>query len=349
MSSSERRDQARDVHLGDADALGDLALGEALEEAQAHDRLLAGRQRAHAAGQQDAALGRQVLLVLLAQQLERGAVLADRLLEGDGGVALGALHRVQDLLLGRLAGLRELGDVGGAAELDRQAVDGLRELGVELLDVARHADGPPAVAEVALDLAGDVRGGEGGELDAAVDVEAVDGLDEADGPDLDEVVERLAAVGVATGDVADQRHHPLDQLTTRLEVPITVVALEERELVGDGGHGGLDDVLGAHRGWASGGRGGRKCCGHLLRGGQGDKAVKGGQGPVGRPVGFDSGWSRVVITQRDVPGRGDRRVCERRPQGKHGVCTDPAHKPSTGGSTRSRATPAGSDERRARS
>ena len=37
-------DQARDVHLGDADALGDLGLGEALLEAQVEDDALAGRQ-----------------------------------------------------------------------------------------------------------------------------------------------------------------------------------------------------------------------------------------------------------------------------------------------------------------
>jgi hypothetical protein len=219
------------VHLGDADLLGDLALGQPVEEAQAHDRLLALGEDPHPVGQQHAALGGEVLLVLLAQELQCGAVLADRLLEGDRGVGLGALHGVEDLLLRGLDGLGELLDRGRAAELRGEAVDGLGELGVELLDVARDAHAPAAVAEVALDLARDVRGGEGGELDAALDVEAVDGLDEADGADLHEVVERLAAVGVPAGDVADERHHALDEHAACFKIAVPVVQLEESDLV----------------------------------------------------------------------------------------------------------------------
>ena len=190
--------------------------------------------------------------------------------------------------------------LGDAAELDREAVDGLRELGVQLLDVARDADRPAAVAEVALDLAHDVRGGEGGELDAAVDVEAVDGLDEADRADLHEVVERLAAVGVAAGDVPDQGHHPLDELTTRLEVAVPVIALEQGQLVGDARHGGLGGVLGAHLGWASVGGCGPDCWRHPRPVSIASKAVKGGQaaaqvGPTTR-----SRWTEVVSGPRDM-------------------------------------------------
>src|SRR5204862_20527 len=76
----------------------------------------------------------------------------------------------------------------------------------------RDADGPAAVAEVALDLADDVRRRVGGQLDAAVHVEAVDRLDQPDRADLDEVFELLAAVGVASGQRAHERHVLLDQL-----------------------------------------------------------------------------------------------------------------------------------------
>ena len=60
------------------------------------------------------------------------------------------------------------------------SLDELRQLDVQLLEAARHAHRPAAVAEVALDLADDVRRRVGRELDAAVDVEAVDRLDQAD-------------------------------------------------------------------------------------------------------------------------------------------------------------------------
>ena len=85
----------------------------------------------------------------------------------------------------------------------------------ELLQVARHADRPGAVAEVALDLAEDRRDRVGGERDLALGVEAVDRLDQADRRDLEEVVERLARALVAAGELARQRQEALDELLAR--------------------------------------------------------------------------------------------------------------------------------------
>ena len=123
--------------------------------------------------------------------------------------------------------LGQLGNRRGAAELDRQLLDQLRELDVQLLEPAGHAHRPALVAEVALDLADDVRRRVGRELDAAVEVEAVDRLDQPDGADLDEIVELLAAVRVATGERADERHVLLDQLLARREVSLLVVAAQQ--------------------------------------------------------------------------------------------------------------------------
>ena len=84
--------------------------------------------------------------------------------------------------------------------------------GVQLLQRARHADGPALVAEVALDLADHVGRGVGGERHLAVQLEAVDRLDQADRAHLLDVLQRLAAAGVAAGQRAHERQVALDQL-----------------------------------------------------------------------------------------------------------------------------------------
>src|SRR5438046_2780268 len=68
-------DQPRDVHLRDADLLGDLRLRQAVEEPQAEDRPLALVEDAEP-GCEDGAVLRDLVLVLLdADRLERVDVL----------------------------------------------------------------------------------------------------------------------------------------------------------------------------------------------------------------------------------------------------------------------------------
>ena len=93
--------------------------------------------------------------------------------------------------------------------------DGLVDLQRELLQVARHADRPRAVAEVALELAEDRRHGVARERDLARGVEAVDRLDQAERGDLDEVVERLVGALVAAGELAGERQEALGELLAR--------------------------------------------------------------------------------------------------------------------------------------
>src|SRR5262249_58739265 len=63
-------DQPRDVHLRDADLLGDLGLRQALEKAQVEDRALAVVEYAEARLEYGAVLGDLVLVLLGAKRLE---------------------------------------------------------------------------------------------------------------------------------------------------------------------------------------------------------------------------------------------------------------------------------------
>src|SRR5919201_5030052 len=224
-------DEARDVHLRDPHLLGDLRLGQALEEPQVEDLPLPFVQGAEAGREHGPVLRDLVLVLLGAERLQRVnlalLVLARARRKGERAVGATALERLQHLLLADLRRLGELGNRGRAAELDRELLQQPRELDVELLEPARDAHRPAAVAEVALDLADDVRRRVGGQLDAAVDVEAVDRLDQADRADLDEILEMLTAVRVTACEGPHERHVLLDQLLSRLEVALLVVAAQE--------------------------------------------------------------------------------------------------------------------------
>src|SRR5215207_6211156 len=223
--------QPRDVHLRDADALGDLALREPGEEAQQQDAALALAQRAEAAAELDALLGGLVARVLGPDPRDRLSVFPERLVERDGAVGLRALKRFEHLLRRRAGRLREILDRRRAAELRREAVDFARDAGAQLLQPARDAHGPRTVAEVALDLAQDRRHRKGREAQLATEVEAIDRLDEPDAADLLEIVERLAAVRVTSSERSDERHHALDQENARLLVALLVPATQQLVLV----------------------------------------------------------------------------------------------------------------------
>ena len=220
------------MHLRDADALGDLALREALEEAQVEDVALALVELREARRERRAVLHRVVGLFLAAEVVDEAGVLLAALavgrgLQRDGVVGLARLERLEHLFGGGVGGLGELVDGRRALQLGDELVDHLVEADVELLQAARHAHRPALVAEVALDLADDVGRRVRRQLDAALEVEAVDRLDEADGADLDEVVEVLAARGVAPRQRPHQREVHGDELLARLAVAVQVVAAQQ--------------------------------------------------------------------------------------------------------------------------
>src|SRR3954468_15206919 len=201
-------DDARHVHLADADALADLGLGEILREAQPQDLALALVEHPHQALDGRRVLGdgeprildpvgraeAVTLLVLLARAVERDRPVGTRGLAG-----------LEHLLDGRAGSLADLGRGRRTAELARELLADRLELDRELLQVARHAHRPAAVAEVALEFAQDRGHGKARERGLAVRVEAVDGLQQAEARDLHQVVERLAAALIAACELAGKR------------------------------------------------------------------------------------------------------------------------------------------------
>src|SRR3954452_1230427 len=229
-------DQARDVHLRDPDLLRDLRLREPLEEAQVQDRPLAVVEHSEPGREHRTVLGDLVLMFFGPERLERVEIVvvvpaAAPLRERQRRVRAPRLERLEHFLLLASRRLRELRDRRRPRELNGELLDQLGELDVELLQPARDAHGPPAVAEVALDLADDVRRRVRRQLDAAVEVEAVDCLDQPDRADLDEILELLAAVRVAARERAHERHVLLDELLARGEVAVLVVAAQQLTVV----------------------------------------------------------------------------------------------------------------------
>src|SRR4051794_28754463 len=210
---------ARDLHLADADPLADRGLREVLLEAQPHDLALAWRQRAHELVEDRALLGAVVAVVdvpdAVAERLARVVVAGRaRRLERRRAIRARRLHRLEDILRADVDRVRHVVDRRLAAELAGELGDDLVDPQGELLQVARDADGPRPVAEVALDLAHDRGHGVARERHAALDVEAVDGLHEAEAGDLEDVVERLLGALVTGGKLARERQEALhDRLT----------------------------------------------------------------------------------------------------------------------------------------
>src|SRR3954471_8261815 len=220
-------DQARDLHLGDADAIGDLGLRHVLFEAQPQHLAVPGAEHAERAVEQRAHLGAVELGVVVAEGVREAHVLAGRLLERAGAPCARGLDRREHLLEGRVDGVGELLDGRRAAELVRELVALLGDLELQLLEAARDAHRPRLVAEVALDLAEDGRRRVGREAHLAGDVEAVDRLHDPDARDLDEVVERLPAAGVAAGERPGEREHLLGELVAGPHVTVLVDAAQE--------------------------------------------------------------------------------------------------------------------------
>src|SRR4051794_16444566 len=228
-------DDPRDLHLRDADALADLGLRQVLLEAQPQDLALAGGHRAHELLERRAALGQPEALLgrpdRVAERLARLVLVPARGRERRRAVRAGGLERLEHVLLLDPDRLGDLGDRRLTTQVGRElghlAIDAQREL----LEVARDADGPGAVAEVALDLAEDGRDRVARERDVAAEVEAVDRLDEPEARDLEEVVEGLLRALVAAGELAREGEEALDQRRAVDRVATRQVALEERPVL----------------------------------------------------------------------------------------------------------------------
>src|SRR5919106_99790 len=219
--------QARDVHLRDPHAVGDLRLREALEEPQVEDLTLALRELLHLRRQRGSILEVLEMLVLLAQVVGEGG--RSTLLGLNGRVERGEVVRLCDLqtfqhaLLAYPGGLGDLLDRRRTAQLLAQVTDRLRQLEVQLLESPRYPNCPPLVAEVALELSDDGRCRVRRELDFPLEVEPLDRLQQTNSADLDEVLKQRAAVAKAP---REELHQPNVLIDKHLPV------LEPRGLVG---------------------------------------------------------------------------------------------------------------------
>ena len=96
-------DDARDLHLRDADALADLGLREVLVEAQAQHLALARRDRAHEVLERRAVLGQREAVLLGAERVAEGVaavvLAAARRLQRGGLVGARRLERLEHVLL----------------------------------------------------------------------------------------------------------------------------------------------------------------------------------------------------------------------------------------------------------
>jgi hypothetical protein len=147
-------EQAGDVHLGDADLFGDLALGQVAVEAEGEDFLLAFVEGGEGGAEGDAGFGDFEFVVFAAEGFAEfgGAVGADGGGEAGGVVGAGAFEAFEDFFFGDAEVGGDVGDLGGAAEGVGECGVGLGDGEAEFLEAAGDADGPGAVAEVAFDL-----------------------------------------------------------------------------------------------------------------------------------------------------------------------------------------------------
>ncbi len=106
--------QAGDLHLGDAEAAGDLGLGQALEEPQLDHLALAARQLVEQGVEGGALFGPSQLGVLLAQPLAEGLSrisVGPRRVQRGEPVGLAGLERLEHVFLGGLDLGGQFGDV----------------------------------------------------------------------------------------------------------------------------------------------------------------------------------------------------------------------------------------------
>jgi hypothetical protein len=187
-----------------ADPLRDLRLGHVLDEAQVQDQPLALRQVREGGVERDFALDQLEALVLAADPLRGrrfvGIVGVGRAVERERPAVVVGLEHLEHLGLLQVEPPGDLADRGRALKLLGQLGHRLADLGDAVVQTARHAHRPDAVAEMALQLAEDGRRGEGGEGDAALGVEAVDRVHQPQARHLEKVVEGLVRAAVALGE-----------------------------------------------------------------------------------------------------------------------------------------------------
>jgi serine phosphatase RsbU (regulator of sigma subunit)/PAS domain-containing protein len=192
-------EQAGDVHLGNAEAVADLGLGEVPVEAEHEDALLAFWQF----------LPVRVERRHVERVLDAGVVVAEHIREQRrvipvrqrGVQRVRAEHQVRlaclaDVVLADMQSSGQFLIRRCAAQLVGEGLAGLAHFKQQFLGLPAHVNLPPLVPEMPLDLAAHARRRVGGQAVADLRVVVVDGLEQSDVADLHEVLGRFRAAAV---------------------------------------------------------------------------------------------------------------------------------------------------------
>jgi hypothetical protein len=207
-------EQPGDVHLGDAEAISDLALREVAVEAHHEDALLAHGQFVDVSVDRldvDRVVDR---LVVLAQHVreQRGLVaVGERRVQRVGAEDQVGLAGILHFFFGDAQPLGQLAVVGRPAELLGKLLVRAADGEQQFLRLPADAHVPPLVAEVPLDLTAHARLGVGRQPVAERGIEVVDGLEQAYVADLHQVLRGLGAVTVPADAGPDQPGVAVDE------------------------------------------------------------------------------------------------------------------------------------------
>ena len=233
----------RHLHLGDADLLGDLRLGQVLDEAQRQHLALAlreltrggarpspGRRPACSAGSSSPNVS--TTMPPSPSPSSCGASSEDawwaRAVSSDSSTSstLSSRYSASSWHRGRPPRLRA------------QPLLRLLDLDRPLLRTTGHVHRPAEVAEVALELAQDRRHRERRERRAPAAVIPVHGLDQTQARHLQQIVERLAGAAVASGQLASQGQETLNQLLASAAVIAAAASGTNSDSVSGGSRAG---------------------------------------------------------------------------------------------------------------
>ena len=150
-----------------------------------------------------------------------------RAVERHGPVGGGGLAGVEDLLGADPDAPGDLVRCRGATALGLEVVRDALHADRELLQVARHAQGPALIAEMAPELAQYGRHGERRERCRAGWIEAVDRLQQAERGHLLEVFERFVAPRIAARELPRKGQEPVHERLLRRAIPMPLVPREQ--------------------------------------------------------------------------------------------------------------------------
>src|SRR5580692_11624537 len=223
--------QTRHLHLGDANALGDLSLGEIVDEAHMQYQALAWRDvpkhRRHGRIQLDQFKTLVVLAHCVAVGDEVAVGTRSRGVQRQRFVGLQGLQCVDHVLRVQLQILRKLVDRWRASALVGESLPCVAYLQRALLRTTGHVHGPSRVTEVAAHLTEDRRYRKRRKGVATIRVVAIQSLQQAQRRHLQQILKRLGGAAVAPCQAARERHEAMYEHIARTRIAVTLPAQKQ--------------------------------------------------------------------------------------------------------------------------